>query len=387
MHMKKIINLVKNTFKYFPIALITVLLSANFVNAFPPPSPDQEKAANEKVKLCESTGGVAEKKSVGGYDPQTGIDLAWGIIVNCNCPKGLIWDANAGCAAKNNTSGAAINNIDLQNSLAKMRLDLKDFKDKKKEEENALAQTAREKVASKRQAAQTRQEAARKAKEEKRKKVLLRLIEVQIKQLDNTKERVAKMPNINTDLKTDLDTKIDAAVVALNAEKAKVQAATATATPEELKNLAKEIRDLLKSKQEIVRQIVKAILVSRTDNAVVKAENRLAEIKAKIAELKAAGKDVAEAEGLFASAEQKVASAKEKSGQKMAKEANDFLKSAYQDMKNIVKKVDTEKTAFFCPQEKYINCMPIITPERQKLCSGEYYEWIKKNCPNVEFTY
>ncbi|MBU3965451.1 hypothetical protein KKG29_04580 [Patescibacteria group bacterium] len=295
----------------------------------------------------------------------------------CDVPAG--WTTVSDCS-----SSASANIDDINSRLQQMRLDLKEFKDKKSQEVADRDAALKEKITSKRKTIEARIAAAKKTKEEKRKTVLLNLVDIQIKQFTNTEERVAKMTNIRADLKTQLSTNIDIAIAELNTEKTKIQAATA---PEELKNLAKEIRDLLKSRQEIVKQIVKAILASRTDTAVVKAENRLAEIKAKIAELKAAGKDVAETEGLFASAEQKVVSAKEKSGQKMAKETIDFLKSAYHDMKDIVKKVDTEKTAFFCPQEKYINCMPIVTPERQKLCSGEYYEWIKKNCLNAEFTY
>lgn len=280
-----------------------------------------------------------------GFAPLVSATMCAQVITNAESPSGECrsfptpCDVPAGWTTVSNCSPSANANIgDINSRLQQMRLDLKEFKDKKQQEAAEKAAALKERVSSKRGAVQARQEAARKAKEEKRKTVLLRLIETQIKQLNNTKERVAKMPNISADLKTELDAKIDAAVAELNAEKAKVQAA---ATPEELKNLAKEIRDLLKSKQEIVKQIVKAILASRIDNAVVKSESRLAEIKAKIAELKAAGKDTAEIEGLLATAEQKVASAKEKSGQKIAKEANDLLKSAYQDMKDIVKKVES----------------------------------------------
>lgn len=46
-------------------------------------------------------------------------------------------------------------------------------------------------------------------------------------------------------------------------------------------------------------------------------------------------------------------------------------------------------TAFGCPKEKYIDCMPgpDMPPEKQKLCSGDYHEWIKNNCLNIQFAY
>jgi capsular polysaccharide biosynthesis protein len=46
------------------------------------------------------------------------------------------------------------------------------------------------------------------------------------------------------------------------------------------------------------------------------------------------------------------------------------------------------KNFFKCPPTGiYINCMPPITEERQSICGGEYYGWIKTNCPDVKFTY
>jgi len=45
-----------------------------------------------------------------------------------------------------------------------------------------------------------------------------------------------------------------------------------------------------------------------------------------------------------------------------------------------------EEEIYICPEEETINCMPVIIPERQKYCSGDYYGWIKENC-DVQFTY
>ncbi len=90
------------------LVIITILtgigmLLINSAVAFPPPSPDQEKAADEAVRLCESTGGVANKTSVGGYDPKTGIDYAWSILVDCSCPEGYNWNKTLGCIKICNT--------------------------------------------------------------------------------------------------------------------------------------------------------------------------------------------------------------------------------------------------------------------------------------------
>lgn len=89
--------------KYILLTLMMGMLLVNPILAFPPPSPDQERLADEKVKLCESTNGIANKTYVGGcqeFDTNTGeclLDIAWGIMVNCDCPEGFGWNTTTGC--------------------------------------------------------------------------------------------------------------------------------------------------------------------------------------------------------------------------------------------------------------------------------------------------
>lgn len=223
-------------------------------------------------------------------------------------------------------------------SLVQLRKDREDFKSSKLLEEAKIAEIAKEKIAAKRKLIEAKREELRITKEEKRKAVLIRLLDIQIKQLKNTKERVAKMPNIKEDLKTSLNTKIDSAIAELNAEKTKVQNATAS---DDLKKLAKEIKDLFKSKREIVKAIVDAILASVADKNITTAENRLAELTAKIAELKAAGQDTTALDNLLTIAEGKIAATKTKAGRKELKEAVNDLKEAYKNMKSITGKTDS----------------------------------------------
>ena len=42
---------------------------------------------------------------------------------------------------------------------------------------------------------------------------------------------------------------------------------------------------------------------------------------------------------------------------------------------------------FICPEGPYLNCMPIVPPERQNFCSPAYRDWITTNCPNLEIVY
>ncbi len=89
--------------KYSLFIIIVVMLLANSAFAFSP-SPEQERWADEQAKLCESTGGAASIKREGGYDPKTGIDRAWSISANCNCPEGYNWNSTAGCVKVESSS-------------------------------------------------------------------------------------------------------------------------------------------------------------------------------------------------------------------------------------------------------------------------------------------
>lgn len=39
---------------------------------------------------------------------------------------------------------------------------------------------------------------------------------------------------------------------------------------------------------------------------------------------------------------------------------------------------------YICPPSGYVDCMPVLTPEKQKACSTEAMNWYKANCPNFK---
>lgn len=232
-------------------------------------------------------------------------------------------------------SRAKTSDADFQNAFKPLREARQKFKDAKAQEANERATGTRGLSPVKRQETEQRKADAKKRKEEHRKTVLLRLIDIQIKHLNRTKERVNRMPNIETALKTQLNAEIDKNIQKLNEEKTKVQNAAAT---DDLKALAKEVHDLFKSYREVVKQIVDAIHASRQTAAVAKAEDRAAAIKAKIEELKATGKDTNALEAELAEAKKKIDEAQENIGRKAFREANEDLKSAYQKFRDIANK-------------------------------------------------
>lgn len=230
---------------------------------------------------------------------------------------------------------AQTTDADFQNALTQLREARQNFKDAKAAEANERAQAGQEQNQVRRQQAEQRRAEAQKKREEHRKTVLLRLIDIQIKHLNRTKERVNKMPNIDASPKTQLNAEIDKDVQKFNDEKIKVQNTT---TPEELKAFAKEIRDLFRSYREVVKQIVDAIHASRQTAAAAKAEDRAAVIKAKIEELKAAGKDTSALDADLSDAKKQIRDTQEKIGRKAFREANEDLKGAYQKFHGIAEK-------------------------------------------------
>jgi len=46
-----------------------------------------------------------------------------------------------------------------------------------------------------------------------------------------------------------------------------------------------------------------------------------------------------------------------------------------------------QREAIICPADGYLNCMPIVPPQRRAFCSADYRNWIASNCPNVEIVY
>jgi len=50
----------------------------------------------------------------------------------------------------------------------------------------------------------------------------------------------------------------------------------------------------------------------------------------------------------------------------------------------------SNEEGYTCPEPQTVNCMPMVLPSdniESVPCSGPYHDWIKENCPNVEFVY
>lgn len=175
---------------------------------------------------------------------------------------------------------------------------------------------------------------------EKRRDVLVRLIDIQIKYFERTKERIEKMPNITQEFKNELDAKINEVIQGLVEKKVTVESAQ---TPEEIKNLALEIQSSSKSYREIIKNIVNAILTSRVDRAIDKAEERLVVIDKKVQKLKKRGEDVSEVEKSIDYVGSFIENIRGGMERKTFKETLKDLKDAYQQLRSLISKVNNTK--------------------------------------------
>ena len=105
--------------KYIVLAIIIFLL-INIAYAFPPPSPQQEEKAENEMKICKDTGGIAKKEHFGGCQQRDSageciLDLAGAVFASCDCKEGFSWNSSIGCIqrqkfeAKISTSKGLIN--------------------------------------------------------------------------------------------------------------------------------------------------------------------------------------------------------------------------------------------------------------------------------------
>lgn len=134
-----------------------------------------------------------------------------------------------------------------------------------------------------------------------------------------------------------------------------------TASPQDIKEKAKRIRDYWKNHRVKVKKVIGLIWTARINFLITKAEGFSAKVKAKIEELKTAGKDTSQLEAWLDDFNQKLDLAKKKyeaakekfqaisnlteadqlfrQGHQFIKEANQYIKQAHTQLVQIVKEM------------------------------------------------
>jgi hypothetical protein len=65
-------------------------------------------------------------------------------------------------------------------------------------------------------------------------------------------------------------------------------------------------------------------------------------------------------------------------------QAQIFFNQILSTFKFIGQPIVTPAASYTCPPSGYVDCMPILTPEKQAACSGAAMAWYKANCPNFK---
>ncbi len=200
--------------------------------------------------------------------------------------------------------------------------------------------------------------AENKAAYEKQARVFLeRTVEVLIKKLESLKNWVSNRPSLSESEKQAITAEIEQDINWLKNKKSEI----AAASPAQIKEKAKEIREYWKNHRVKVKKIIGQIWTDRLSWTIERFETVSSKIAVKIEELKAAGKDTSQLEDWLADFNQKIEIAKEKrdkakekyqaisgladanqlfkQAHQFVKESNQYLREAHKKLVDIVKEM------------------------------------------------
>ena len=193
--------------------------------------------------------------------------------------------------------------------------------------------------------------------EEKARKFLEKTVDVLIRKLESLKNWVSNRPSLPESERESIIAEIEEDINWLESKKSGIS----TASPAQIKEKAKEIREYWKNHRLKVKRIIAQIWTARLSWAIERFEAVASKIATKIEELKAAGKDTSQLEAWLADFNQKIEIAKEKKDKakekyqaissladankffkqvhQFIKEANQYLREAHQKLVEIVKEM------------------------------------------------
>jgi len=193
--------------------------------------------------------------------------------------------------------------------------------------------------------------------EEQARAFLEQTVEVLIKKLEALKNWVSNRRGLSEEEKQRIIAEIEKDITWLQNQKAGIE----TASPEQIKEKAKELRQYWKEHRVHLKRIIAQIFAARLRFVIEKLEDISEKIADKIEDLKAAGKDTVQLEAWLAEFNQKIAAAKAKQevvktkwqaisspaeanqlfreAHQAFKEANSYLREAQQTLIDIVKEL------------------------------------------------
>ncbi len=148
----------------------------------------------------------------------------------------------------------------------------------------------------------------KKALEDNARNYLEKIVSSLIKRLEAIKNWVTNRGALPESERQAIMAEIDQDIAWLNARLPNIQ----TASPDQIKEEAKTVRQYWKTHRVRVKRIIGEVWAARINFVITKAESFSSEVSAKITELKAAGKDTSQLEAWLADFNQKLALAKDK---------------------------------------------------------------------------
>lgn len=144
--------------------------------------------------------------------------------------------------------------------------------------------------------------------EKKNKAILNNAASAMIKQLEALRSKAENIQTVSENEKTAVLTELDKGIDWLKQKQPQIE----NATPEQIKEQSKVIRNYLINNRAIVKRATGLAMAGRINLVIAKAENFSEKASDKINELKSAGKDVSQLEILLNDINQKIILAKEK---------------------------------------------------------------------------
>lgn len=197
----------------------------------------------------------------------------------------------------------------------------------------------------------------KKAYEEQARKFLERTVDVLIRKLESLKNWVANKPALSEEVRAKIIAEIEQDINWLQEKKSGIS----TASPAQIREKAKEIRDYWRKHRIFVKRIIGEIWAARLDWAIERFEDVSSKIAERIEKLKEAGKDTSQLESWLADFNQKIDLAKEKRDKarekyqaisslselnqffsqthQFIKEANQYLREAHKVLVKIVREM------------------------------------------------
>ncbi len=160
------------------------------------------------------------------------------------------------------------------------------------------------------------------AYEERAKEFLEKTIDVLIKRLESLKVWVSNRKSIADEEKQNIISKIDQDITTLESYKTGLP----EATPDQIKEKAKEIRKYWRNHRVKIKQIIGQIWVARTDWVTKRFETISSKVEEKIDALKKAGKDTSQLEEWFSDFKKNL---------KLAESERDQAKESYKEITSI----------------------------------------------------